>query len=278
MQKIRIGYSPCPNDTFIFDALIHGRIETGELSFSEVLADVEELNRMAVNAELEVTKLSFHAFMHLLDRYVLLHSGAALGNNCGPLLIALEEFPLEEIGSKTVAIPGKMTTANFLLDFAFPNIGEKKEMIFSEVENAVLRGEVDAGVIIHENRFTYAEKGLKDLIDLGQHWEERTGFPIPLGGIAVRRDIDMDVQQEISELIRSSVEYAFEHPEQSLPYTREHAQEMDPEVMRKHISLYVNEYSVDLGTEGRSAVLHMYRNMVHQGRIEESPEPIFVNI
>jgi 1,4-dihydroxy-6-naphthoate synthase len=278
MQEIRIGYSPCPNDTFIFDALTHGRIDTNGVLFSEVLADVEALNRMAGSGELEVTKLSFHAYMHLLDKYTLLHSGAALGNNCGPMLIAKQAFALNELKHKRIAIPGKMTTANFLLDFALPEAENRIEMIFSDVEDAVLNGEVDAGLIIHENRFTYQDKGLVSLIDLGEYWESHTGHPIPLGGIAVRRDLDLDLQQQISEWVRQSVEYAFEHPEESLPYIRLHAQEMDPEVMKKHIDLYVNDYSVDLGAKGRQAVLYMYRSMVGQGRIAESIEPIFVNL
>jgi len=278
MPKIKIGFSPCPNDTFIFDALAHQRINTDDLDFEVVMADIEELNRMAFQAELEVTKLSFHAYMHLTDKYALLHSGSALGQNCGPLLIGKRNFTADEIKNAKIAIPGEFTTANFLLDFAFPEIGSKEEMRFNQIENAVLQDEVDLGLIIHENRFTYADKGLVSIQDLGEFWESKTGYPIPLGGIAVRRDIDMERQQLINRCIHDSITFAFEHPEQSLPFVKEFAQEMKADVMRSHIDLYVNEYSKDLGIDGRSAVLYMYRTMVAQGRISETVEPLFVNI
>jgi len=193
MTNLTLGFSPCPNDTFIFDALLHGRIDTEGLVFEPVMEDVEALNRRAFAGELAVTKLSYHAFAHLTDQYALLDAGSALGNNCGPLLIARQAMTEAEVNAARIAIPGKMTTANFLLSLAFPLAQHKQEVIFSDIENAVLRGDVEAGLIIHENRFTYAQKGLVKILDLGEHWETTTGLPIPLGGIVVRRDLPLEI-------------------------------------------------------------------------------------
>jgi 1,4-dihydroxy-6-naphthoate synthase len=257
-MEIEIGFSPCPNDTFIFDAMVHGRVDTEGLTFKVTMADVEELNRLAFANELHVTKLSFHAYAHVFERYILLNSGSALGSNCGPLLIAKKKLAMNEVNGLRIAIPGRFTTANFLMGFAFPDATEKVEMLFSDIEGAVARGDVDAGVIIHENRFTYAERGFVKLMDLGEHWEQTTGHPIPLGGIAVHRRIDPATRLKLDRVLRRSIEHAMAHPEDSLGFTREHAQEMDPEVMRSHIALYVNDYSLDLGEIGRAAVQRMY--------------------
>jgi 1,4-dihydroxy-6-naphthoate synthase len=253
-----IGFSPCPNDCFIFDALIHGKIDTEGIRFEAVLEDVETLNRMALNGTLDVTKLSFHAYAHVLDKYILLRSGSALGFNCGPLLVARKQISDPEKQLSSVAIPGKLTTANFLLSLALPSIKDKREYLFSHIEDAVLKGEVDAGLIIHENRFTYGEKGLVKVMDLGEYWETLIHAPIPLGGIAIKREMDEALRSKINRLVRNSVEYAFAHPLASMPYVREHAQAMDPEVMKKHIDLYVNGYSVDLGETGIRAVELMF--------------------
>jgi 1,4-dihydroxy-6-naphthoate synthase len=258
MMEIEIGFSPCPNDTFIFDAMVHGRIDTEGLTFKVTMADVEELNRLAMANALQVTKLSFHAYAFVFERYMLLNSGSALGTNCGPLLISKRAFSSEQIDSLRIAIPGRYTTANFLMAFAFPKAVNKTEMLFSDIEAAVARGDVDAGVIIHENRFTYAERGFRKLMDLGEHWEQTTGHPIPLGGIAVHRSIAPAVRKKIDRVLRRSVEYAMAHPAESLGYTSQHAQEMDPSVMQQHIALYVNAYSIDLGPKGKEAVGHMY--------------------
>jgi len=257
-MEIELGFSPCPNDTFIFDAMVHGRIDTEGLTFKVTMADVEELNRLAFANALHVTKLSFHAYAYVFEHYVLLNSGSALGSNCGPLLIAKQQFELNDVNRLRIAIPGKYTTANFLMGFAFPDAVSKTEMLFSDIEGAVKEGEFDAGVIIHENRFTYAERGFVKIMDLGEHWEQQTGHPIPLGGIAVHRMIDPSTRLKLDRLLRRSIEHAMAHPEDSLGFTREHAQEMDSEVMRKHIALYVNDYSVNLGEKGRAAVGHMY--------------------
>ncbi len=274
-MKIEIGYSPCPNDCFIFDALVHGKINTGNYEFIPVLEDVETLNQWAMQGKLPVTKLSYHAFAYVLDIYALLRSGSALGFNCGPLLISKNEFkdPLKEIQS--IAIPGKLTTANFLLSIAYPTLQNKKVMLFSDIEEAVLSGEVDAGLIIHENRFTYEQKGLKKVRDLGEYWDGLIHAPIPLGGIVASRQLPSQVRSEISDLIKRSVQYAFENPESSMPYVRAHAQEMSEEVMKKHIQLYVNEFSVDLGETGIHAVELLFSKAKQVGLITQSNLPLF---
>lgn len=257
-MEIELGFSPCPNDTFIFDAMVHNRIDTEGLTFKVTMADVEELNRLAMTNALHVTKLSFHAYAYVFERYQLLNSGSALGTNCGPLLISKRIIEPDEVNELHIAIPGKLTTANFLMGYAYPKAVNKQEMLFSAIENAVATGEVDAGVIIHENRFTYAERGFHKIVDLGEHWEQKTGFPIPLGGIAVHRRVSPANRLKIDRVLRRSVEYAMAHPNDSMPYTCQYAQEMSEDVMRKHIALYVNDYSVYLGEKGRAAVHHMY--------------------
>jgi 1,4-dihydroxy-6-naphthoate synthase len=257
-MHLSLAYSPCPNDCFIFDAVIHGRIDTEGLEFDVVLADVESLNKSAVKGEYDITKLSFHAYAYVMKDYVLLRSGSALGFNCGPLLITRPDKPGEKVEEMKVAIPGKMTTANFLLSLAYPGLKNKNEMVFSDIEDAVLSGKADAGLIIHENRFTYEQKGLKKIVDLGEFWDSLIHAPIPLGGIAVKRNFDPALQQKINRVIRKSVEFAFSSPESSMPYVREHAQAMEEEVMKKHIALYVNKFSADLGEEGRKAIELMF--------------------
>lgn len=259
MRKLSLGFSSCPNDTFIFEALINGRVG-GDLEFDVHMADVEELNRLATCGELDVTKLSYNAFGHVADEYQLLNSGSALGRGCGPLLICRENsnINIERLAETSVAIPGKLTTANLLLGFAFPEIGNKHEFLFSEIEEAVISGKVDAGVIIHENRFTYQDNGLRLLADLGDVWEAKTGFMIPLGGIAVKRSLPEELKSEIDRLLKASVEFAWRNASTVMPYVSRHAQEMSEEVMKQHIGLYVNEFTADLGTEGKAAVKYLY--------------------
>ncbi|MFK7904248.1 MAG: 1,4-dihydroxy-6-naphthoate synthase, partial [Chitinophagales bacterium] len=254
MNTLSLGFSPCPNDTFIFDALVNQKIDMDGIDFNFHIADVAELNKMAFEGSLDITKLSYHALGYVLDKYELLHAGSALGNNCGPLLIAKDEIDLEKVSNLKIAIPGKFTTANFLLSLAFPNAQNKEEMLFSEIEEAVLKGRADAGLIIHENRFTYQEKGLKKIIDLGEYWEIQTKLPIPLGGIVIRRGLPTDVKKKINSLVKQSVERALNNPSDTLSYVGQYAQEMNPDVMMQHIELYVNKYSVDLGERGRKAI------------------------
>jgi 1,4-dihydroxy-6-naphthoate synthase len=238
--------------------MVHAKIDTEGLEFDVVLADVESLNKSALRGEYDITKLSFHAYAYVMKNYILLRSGSALGFNCGPLLITRPDKLGQRAEEMKVAIPGKMTTANFLLSLAYPGLKNKTEMVFSDIEDAVLSGKADAGLIIHENRFTYGQKGLKKIADLGEFWDSLIHAPIPLGGIAVKRNFDPALQQKINRVIGKSIEFAFSNPGSSMPYVREHAQAMDEEVMKKHIDLYVNKFSVDLGEEGRKAVELMF--------------------
>lgn len=275
-MKLSLGFSPCPNDTFIFDALIHGKIDTEGLSFDVVMEDVEALNEAAFRTDLHITKLSYHAYAYLRDQYVLLDAGSALGNNCGPLLIAKKEIAEERVREATVAIPGKYTTANFLLGLAYPEITRKKEMLFSDIEGAVLREEVDAGLIIHENRFTYADKGLVKIVDLGEYWETTTGMPIPLGGIVIRRDLPDALKQKVNRVLARSVAFALDQPDQTMDFVRLYAQEMEEAVMMAHIGLYVNDFTRNLGDKGRAAVEHLFATANKKGIIPQYQEPIFL--
>jgi 1,4-dihydroxy-6-naphthoate synthase len=275
-SKISIGFSPCPNDTFIFDAMVHGKVDTEDLSFEYFLSDVEDLNQRAFREELDITKLSYFAYAFVAVNYQLLNSGSALGYKCGPLLISKKNINLTEIKNCTIAIPGKYTTANFLFSIAFPEATNKKEFIFSEIENAILTDKVDAGVIIHENRFTYNEKGLIKLIDLGEYWEKLTKMPIPLGGIAIKRSLPEDLKKKIDRIIKRSVEFAFKNPRSAYDFIKANAQEMNDEVMYKHIGLYVNKFSIDLGIDGKQAVSTMYQKAIDKKIIDKISNTIFV--
>jgi 1,4-dihydroxy-6-naphthoate synthase len=258
-MKITLGFSPCPNDTFIFDALVNKKIDTEGLDFDVVLEDVQTLNEWAAQEKLDVTKLSFPALFIYNSSYSILSAGAALGKGVGPLLIAKRLVSIPDVVHCTIAIPGENTTANFLLGFALPQAQHKIPMLFSDIENAVLNGSVDLGVIIHENRFTYEQKGLMKVLDLGEFWEKKTGLPIPLGCIAIKKSLGKDLQMQINSLIKKSVEYAFAQYPLLPPYVKEHAQSMDETVMRKHIELYVNRFSLALDEEGNSAVEKLHQ-------------------
>lgn len=269
VRKLTLGFSPCPNDCFIFDALVHGKIDTGNLQLEVILEDVETLNKLALKGQLDITKLSYHAYAYCIKDYILLRSGSALGFNCGPLLVAKQPLEKNTFQLKTVAIPGKYTTANFLLSLAFPQLSNKLEYVFSDIETAVLNGEVDAGLIIHESRFTYEEKGLYKLMDLGEYWDHLINAPIPLGGICMKRKHDNAMLQRINELIKASVNFAFANPESSMAYVKQHAQEMSEKVMKQHIQLYVNAFSVDLGEVGTKAVNLLFNKAVEVGLIKQ---------
>jgi len=281
-MKLSLGFSPCPNDTFIFDALIHHKIDTEGLEFEVFFDDVETLNQKALKGELDITKLSFHAFAHVADNYALLDAGSALGFGVGPLLICKNEELVNSPELKAdnsalrVAIPGELTTANFLLGIAFPNLQQKQVMVFSEIQDALLNDTIDLGLIIHENRFTYTEKGLHKIVDLGSYWEELTGCAIPLGGIVINRKLDLEIQLKVNRLIRKSVEYAFENPKSGIEFIAQHAQEMEEAVMYKHIELYVNKYSVNLGTEGRKAIDILFEMAQQKGIIPAVTKDLYV--
>ena len=278
-MTLSLGFSPCPNDCFMFDAIVNRRIDLEGLEFTPHLADVEALNQAAFAGEADVTKLSYHAYAYCTADYVLLDAGSALGRNCGPLLISKRPIARDEVaaGALRIAIPGKYTTANFLLGLAFPRAQNKTALVFSEIEPALLEDRFDAGLIIHENRFTYAAKGLKKIVDLGEYWEETTGAPIPLGGIVIRRSLPDEIKQRVNRVLRRSVEYAFAHRAASLDYVRAHAQEMSDEVMYKHIDLYVNDFSVDLGEEGRRAVELLFAKAVATGIIPRTGVTLFLD-
>lgn len=275
-MTLSLGFSPCPNDTFIFDAMIHGKIDTEGLNFEVQLGDVEALNQLAFKGSLDITKLSYHAFAYLLEQYVLLDAGSALGNNCGPLLIAKQALSKDEINQAIIAIPGKYTTANLLLGLAYPNAQFKKEYVFSDIESAVLNGEVDAGLIIHENRFTYQDKGLIKLIDLGEFWEKTTKQAIPLGGIVIKRTLAPEIQQKVNRVMARSVQFALDNPQASSQFVQAHAQEMNTEVMYQHINLYVNNYTANLGKEGKAAVSHLFQEAKDKQIIPINNQSIFL--
>lgn len=279
-MSLTLAFSPCPNDCFMFDAIVHRRIDMEGLEFDVHLADVEALNRDAFAGVTDVTKLSYHAFAWCAERYAMLTAGSALGRNCGPLLISHRAVSLDEVaaGHVHIAIPGQYTTANLLLGLAFPAATRKTAMVFSDIETAVLDGRVDAGLIIHENRFTYESRGLRKIIDLGEYWESTSGCAIPLGGIVIRRTIPADVQERVDRVLRRSVEYAFAHRDTTLPYVRAHAQDMNDDVMFKHIDLYVNDYSLDVGAEGRRAVDTLFARAHAAGVIPDLQQvPLFVS-
>jgi 5,8-dihydroxy-2-naphthoate synthase len=266
-MKLSLGFSPCPNDTFIFDALVNKKIDTKDLEFDVALEDVQTLNEWALKGKLDVTKISYGVLPLVMNHYILLESGGALGKGVGPLLISKPGFNINELNEKTIAIPGENTTAHMLFSLAFPNAKNKVFRVFNTIENAVLSNEVDAGVIIHENRFTYQDKGLHKLMDLGDYWETQTQLPIPLGGIIAKRNLQKKMVKRIDNLIKKSVEYSFKHNYKELSdYVKTHAQEMNEKVMRNHIDLYVNDFSIALGNEGRKAVdklLEVYKS-IHQ--------------
>jgi 1,4-dihydroxy-6-naphthoate synthase len=273
-MKLTLGFSPCPNDTFIFDALVNQKIDTEGFEFDARLEDVETLNQWALEGKLDVTKLSFPAFFRSLDTYVLLNSGSALGKGVGPLLVARSKVEGEEwkIESKSIALPGLNTTANLLFSFAYPAASNKKFMIFSAIEDAVVNADTDLGVIIHENRFTYQQKGLHKIKDLGEYWEQQMKAPIPLGGIAMHKKHEPQLMRKVDGLIRKSLEYAFANYPDITDYVKEHSQSMSEDVMRQHIDLYVNDFSLELGTEGKKAIETLYEVFKRQSQISNNVE------
>ncbi len=275
-MKLSLGYSTCPNDTFIFDALVNGKIDNEGIEFVPFLTDVEDLNLLAFKGELDVTKISYNAWLHVWKSYRILDSGSALGKGSGPVLVARNQCLDPRFFSLTVAIPGEYTTANLLLRLAYPNIKEKKIFVFSDIEQAVLDGITDAGVLIHENRFTYGKKGLVLLRDLGQFWEEESHSPIPLGGIMVHRRLPQDVAVKVNRLVRKSLEYAMNNPQGTVAYMRQFAQLMDQEVLDAHLNAFVNEYSVELGEVGKRAIKILIDKSIAAGLINDVPEDYFV--
>jgi 1,4-dihydroxy-6-naphthoate synthase len=273
-QTLTIGYSPCPNDTFIFYALIHGKVKVPGVEFREQLEDVETLNRMALEGKLDLTKISYHALGHLREQYALLRSGGALGRGCGPLIVVRPGTVLADLKKGSVAVPGKLTTAYLLLRLFDPTIERVKVMTFDRIMEAVSKGEAIAGLIIHESRFTYPLYKLEKLLDLGEWWEQHSGLPIPLGGILGKRSLGRDVLLAVEEGIRLSVQYAHAHTDEVMGYCRRHSQEMDTAVMKSHINLYVNDFSLDLGDEGLKAVRGLFAEAEVSGVFPRSSMPL----
>ncbi len=256
-MELSLGFSPCPNDTFIFDALVNGKLDANPFTFRLHMEDVQTLNEWALEGKLDCTKISYGVLPLVLDQYRLLQSGGALGTGVGPLLISRKPIPLDDINDLRIGIPGRHTTANLLFSLAFPGAMNKEFMVFHEIEQAVLDGRVDAGVIIHENRFTYQQKGLHKIMDLGENWEAKLHCPIPLGGIVIKKSIAEDVAFQLEKLITTSIEYNWKQYPQLSDFIRDHSQEMSEEVMRQHINLYVNNYSLGLGDAGNKAVAQL---------------------
>ena len=277
MKPLTLAYSPCPNDTFIFTPWVEGHID-GAPPVVERFEDIDTLNRMALAGEPDVVKVSFHAYGHLRERYCLLRSGGALGRGCGPLVVARTSFAEKALAGKTVAIPGTLTTAALLVRLFAPALRDANitVMPFNEIMPAVCNEQVDAGVIIHESRFTYQRYGLTQIVDLGEWWERETAHAIPLGGIAMRRDLGDDLIRRTGRALTASVDYAHTHPEHVWPTIRRHAQEMEDDVMRQHIALYVNDFTRDYGEEGEAAIRHLLETAEALGIVPHSRQPLFV--
>jgi 5,8-dihydroxy-2-naphthoate synthase len=275
-MKLTLGFSPCPNDTFIFDAMVHGRIDTEGLEFDYHLADVEELNRKAFTGEPDITKISCFAYAYAAKDYLILDSGSAIGYRNGPLLISRHKMDPAAAAEGRIAIPGKYTTANMLFSIAWPDARNKTEYLFSEIEDVLLSGKADAGLIIHETRFSYFRKGLVKLADMGDYWAKLTGLPIPLGTIVVNRRLPADIALRVNRIIRRSLEYAYIDSMAAYDFVKSNATDMDSNVMNNHIKLYVNDFTLDLGKKGKSAVTELFRIAFEKGLIPSLPDRIFL--
>jgi 1,4-dihydroxy-6-naphthoate synthase len=275
-MKLTLGFSPCPNDTFIFDAMVHGRIDTEGLEFEYFLADVEELNRRAFEGRVDITKMSYHAYAYAAANYLILDSGSALGRRNGPLLISKKTLNPEDLNNARIAIPGKYTTANLLFSIAWPDAINKKEYLFSDIEEALIKDEVDAGLIIHETRFTYHRKGLRKIADMGEYWEKMTNLPIPLGTIVINRSVPEDIALKVNRILKRSLEYAFNDSLASYDFVAANAREMESNVMNSHIKLFVNEFTAELGPEGRRAIEKLFSVARNVNVIPELPPRIFL--
>ncbi|MDG5469336.1 1,4-dihydroxy-6-naphthoate synthase [Deltaproteobacteria bacterium IMCC39524] len=277
MKSLSLGYSPCPNDTYIFYALTHNKVAIPGHRIEQRLEDVETLNQLALDGLLDLTKISYHALGHLRDRYALLHSGGALGRGCGPLVIAADSTDMQALRGKRIAVPGKLTTANLLLQLHGSGYENLLILPFDQIMSALQSGAADAGVIIHESRFTYQQAGFHEVLDLGAWWEADSGLPIPLGGILARRDLGETTIRMADEAIRRSLEYAKLHPQEPRSYIKQHAQELENEVIDAHINLYVNDFSLTLGDEGIMAVETLLSRAEKRGLVPKCDKPLFLS-
>jgi 1,4-dihydroxy-6-naphthoate synthase len=277
-QLIRVGHSPDPDDAFMFHALANDKIPTGNLRFVHELQDIETLNRRAMRGELEVSAVSIHAYSQLLDRYALLSSGCSMGDKYGPMVVAREPLAVSDLPTRTIAVPGTLTTAFLTLKLLFESIGAKDtlqyEVIpFDEIIPAVASGQFDAGLIIHEGQLTYGNQGLHLVVDLGVWWQERTGLPLPLGGNVVRKDLGADTMREVSRLIQESIRYGLAHRREALEYALRYARDMQMDLADKFVGMYVNDWTLDYGERGRAAI----RKLLDEGhRAGVIPAPVAV--
>lgn len=276
MESLRIGISPCPNDTFMFAAMAMQMVSIGDIELQFEFKDVQELNQMAQEGTLDIVKMSYFNYFNTLDKYIMLRSGSALGTNCGPLIVARKPMWFSELAELKIAIPGLNTTANLLLSLFAPEVKHKVPMLFSAIENAVLNGDTDAGVIIHENRFTFEEKGLVKIADLGEMWQLHTGMPIALGGIAMKRDLPVQMHKQIENIIKISIQFAFNKPKSIMEFVRKHAQNMKEKVVYQHIQTYVNAQSINVGEKGMEAVNLLYHKAIEAGYTKQQHFPLFV--
>lgn len=275
-MKLTLGFSPCPNDTFIFDAIVNGKITQDDLQISPVIADIEALNNLSLNAELDITKISCSAYPAVSKDYQLLNAGSALGRNCGPLLVCYKDFAWRDLPKLEIAIPGEKTTANLLLNIFAREANKRTEYVFSAIEDAVIAGKADAGLVIHESRFTFEQKGLKKMADMGELWEQYTGLPLPLGCIAVRRTLPEHMKRQVEKWVHDSVRFAFDNPSASREFVMQNASEMTEDVQKKHIALYVNGFSLDLGVQGKKALELLFRKGKESGLLPDVVEPVYV--
>jgi len=278
MPLLKLAFSTCPNDTFMFDGLVNQRIDTGSLRFSLHLADIEELNESAESAIPDITKISIAAFAGISGKYELLLSGAAIGFGNGPLVVSKHKIYPDELNDVSIAIPGERTTANLLMSILYPEAKKKQVFLFSDIEEVVLEHEADAGVLIHETRFTYEKKGLRKVCDLGQEWEQHTGLPVPLGGIAIRRSLGQQLKTEINHKLGESIRFAMQNPRVPLDFMKKYAQDMNEEVMYKHVDLYVNEFSVAVGDQGKRSVETLLEKGFEAGILPEAKKPVFLQL
>lgn len=277
MNKYTLAISSCPNDTFMFDAMIHNKVDTEGISFDLIIADIEQLNQQALSNTVNISKISYAAYPYLSKNYMILDSGSAMGEENGPLLISKTKIYPDEIKHLKIAIPGKYTTANLLLNIMYPEVKEKKEYLFSDIEDVVLSGEMDAGLIIHENRFTYINKGLQKISDIGELWFNTAKLPIPLGAIVINRALPKDIIIKINRILKASIEYAFNNPESSYKFVKNHAQNLNDNVIKKHIDLYVNNYSISMGEKGREAIKTLFNKAKELNIIPEMKDEIFIS-
>lgn len=276
-MRLTFGFSPCPNDTFMFEALANKKIESDGYEFEIIMQDVEKLNQKVINKELDISKISFATYPQIASSYKILSSGSALGINNGPLIISKKKIYPDEVPYIKIAIPGIHTTANLLLSIAYPKANNKFEYLFSDIEEAILSNEADAGVIIHETRFTYQKKGLQKIIDLGEFWYETTNGPLPLGGIVINRNLDKSTQIAVEDFIKKSVQQAMKDPVSTLPFIKNYSDELDEDVISQHISLYVNDYSIKMGKKGQDAIKRLFAEGSKAGCFSMPENDIFVS-